>query len=162
LQRGMPGKAILLAMPSGSLGTSSEWRFLSWAYRTTGHISFPNVLVWDVRDGSSICRKAWGVALMWLMATNIWGLWLPDRGLEPRSRRSSYHPFRVSGASKPLAQPTPMLPLMVHCPTGMHLAWVLVGVLPLATSCITSCFLVHHDVTMPSYHDGLHPLKPCP
>jgi hypothetical protein len=29
LQRGMPGKAILLAMPSGSLGTSSEWRFLS-------------------------------------------------------------------------------------------------------------------------------------
>ena len=53
-----------------------------------------------------------------------------DRGLVPRSRQSSYCPFRVSGASKPLAQLRTGLPLLVHCPTLQCLplpSWIYTG-----------------------------------
>ena len=40
LQGGMSGKGILLAKPSGPLGTSFAWRTLFWAYMTMGHVSF--------------------------------------------------------------------------------------------------------------------------
>jgi hypothetical protein len=118
LQGGASGKESLLAKPSRPLGTSLAWRALSWPYLSTGHISFPILLVWDVRKASSTCGRAWGVvALMWLMATNLWGAAASDRDLVTRSRQSSYCLFRVSEASKTLAQPRAKLPLMFHCPT---------------------------------------------
>ena len=48
----------------------------------------------------------------------LWGATTSDRGLVLGSRQSSYHPFRVFEASKPLAQLMTRLPLMVHCPTA--------------------------------------------
>lgn len=115
LQGGASGKENLLTTPSGPFGTSLAWRSLSWAYVTTGHVSFPIVLVWDVRDASSSHGRAWNIVITWLMATNLWGPVATWQG--PISRHSSYHPFRVSRASKPLDQPRTRLLLTVHCPT---------------------------------------------
>lgn len=114
-QGGIFGKESLLAMPSRSLGVSIVWRSLSWAYLTCGHVSFYIVLVWDARDVSYICGGIWAMpisfiigAIMWMTATNLW---------VPGSRRCSYHPYRVSRASKTLSQPRTRVPLMVNCLT---------------------------------------------
>lgn len=115
-------KGILLAMLSGALSTSLALRSLSWAYVTIGYFSFPVALIWDVRHASSKCGRAWGITLMWLMATNIWGgSQLCDRGLVFGSRRRSFPPFRPSRATKTLAQLRTRIPLIVHCPTSLSM-----------------------------------------
>lgn len=81
---------------------------------TIGHISFPIILV-DVMDASSACGGACSIMLMRLMAIYLGGTIASDRGLVPRSRQSSYYPFRISGVLKPFAQLKTRLPLMVHC-----------------------------------------------
>jgi hypothetical protein len=120
LQGGMSGEGSLLATPSRPLGTALAWRSLSWAYMYPDHVSFPIVLVWDVRDASSICGRAWGTALMWLMATNLGGqgLRLCDRGLilGARSRWSSYLPFRLQAFSSTEDQASSHGPLSSHAP----------------------------------------------
>ena len=83
-----------------------------------GHVSFSIVLVWDLRDASSMCWRAWGVALMWLMAINLCGgcvaMW---QGPGAGSMWSSYFPFRVSRASS-LCFSLTRLSVMVYCPTS--------------------------------------------
>jgi hypothetical protein len=79
----MSGKEILLAVLAGPLGTSLAWRTLFCTYLTLVMSLF--LLSWSEMLGMPhLHMEGIGALSLWrLMATNLWGLQLRDRGLVP-------------------------------------------------------------------------------
>ena len=88
-QGGMSGKESLLGKPSRPLRISLKWRSVLSLHK---HRLCPFLPI--VGSGGT-----WGIALMRLMATNLWGAMASDRGLVLGNRQSSYCPIMVSETS---------------------------------------------------------------